>query len=116
MNEELLNSVYVLKEAIRSSLEYKSFVKANEILESSDEVKLLSYKKDMAIVDYEDALKHYNKNSIEVLNSEKNLSQAIRNLNNHQLVKEYNKAYFQLKAIYEKINRELFGFYKEESL
>lgn len=114
MNEKLLNDLFELKECILNSLEYRDVILKNKILEESDEVKILSYKKDMAILNYEDSLKYYPKNSLEVLNEEKNMAKAIYNLNNHKLVKEYNAAFAKLSNIYKDINFELFSFYKME--
>lgn len=114
MNEKLLDDLIELKECILNSLEYKDVILKNKMLEESDDVKILSYKKDMAILNYEDSLKHYPKNSLEVLNEEKNMAKAIYNLNNHKLVKEYNEAFAKLSNIYKDINFELFSFYKME--
>jgi Protein of unknown function (DUF964). len=116
MNEKLLIDLVNLKEILKKSNEYEALSTKNQKLEESDEVKLLSYKKDMAIMNYEDALKHYDKNSLEVLSAEKAMSKAIYDLNNHPLVKEYNLAYRDLNEIYLKINHELFSFYKGTKL
>lgn len=114
MNESLLNDLLDLRNKVLNSEEYKNLIIKNELIEKSDDVKILSYKKDMAILKYEDALKHYSKNSLEVLNEEKNMAKAIYNLNNNELVKEYNKAFEKFSAIYDEINLELFSFYKME--
>ena len=114
MNEKLFNDLVELKKDILNSIEYKDVMLKNKIMEESNEVKILSYKKDMAILNYEDSLKHYPKNSIEVINEEKNMAKAIYNLNNNKLVKEYNEAFAKLSNIYKDINLELFGFYKME--
>ena len=114
MNEKLLNDSIELRNKVLNSEEYKNVDSKNKEMESSDEVKILSYKKDMAIMNYEDTLKYYDKNSIEVINAEKDMAKAIYNLNNHPLVKEYNKAFAELAAIYKNINLELFGFYRME--
>jgi Protein of unknown function (DUF964). len=111
MNEKLNNDITNLKNSIINSDEYKNLQEKNQAIENSDEVKVLSYKKDMAIMEYEDALKHYNKNSKEVLDCESKMSKAIYNLNNHPLVIEYNLAYKELNLIYKEINKELFSFF-----
>ena len=115
MNEKLLNDLINLKNEILNSREYKDVILKNKAMEQSDEVKILSYKKDMAILNYEDSLKHYSKNSIEVINEEKNMAKTIFSLNNHKLVKEYNEVFASLSNIYKDINFELFGFYKMEN-
>ncbi|MFA6667317.1 MAG: hypothetical protein WCS51_03055 [Bacilli bacterium] len=112
MNEKLLLDLINLQKEIKNTEEYKDVLLKNSLLENSDEVKLLSYKKDMAIVEYEDTLKHYNKNSNEVLSAEKVMAKSIYELNNHKLVKEYNASFAKLNNVYEEINQELFSFYK----
>jgi len=114
MNKNLYESISNLKTAIRNSGEYKALVLQNELLEKSDEVKVLSYRKDVAIMEYEDALKHFHRNSVEVLNTEKRMSKAIYDLNNHKLVKEYNLCFANLNKVFEHINEELFDFFKGE--
>lgn len=116
MNEKLLADLVNLKDILKKSKEFEVLSIKNNKLNESDEVKLLSYKKDMAIMEYEDTLKYYNKNSLEVLNAEKAMSKAIYNLNNHPLVRDYNLAFRDLNKIYLKINHELFSFYKGTKL
>jgi len=116
MKEKLYIDLLNLKREIKNSKEYLFLLDANTALENSDEVKILSYKKDMAIMKYEDALKHFDKNSLEVLESEKTMANAIYNLNNHPLVLAYNNCYRNLNVIYSYINSELFSFYKGTKL
>ena len=113
MNEELLNQISILKENIVNSYEYRNLLKAEKEMEQSNEVMILSYKKDMAIVDYEDALKHYSRNSIEVLKAEKILSEAAYNLNQHPLVKSYKENLDKLNQLYEEIDKIIFTGIKD---
>lgn len=113
MNEKILNDILNLKKALQSSEEYKNLMLKNKELENSDEAKILSYKKDMAILNYEDALKHFDKNSKEVLEKEKDMAEAIYNLNHLKVVEEYNKAFDEYNIYINKINEECFSFFKE---
>ncbi|MDY2727868.1 MAG: YlbF family regulator [Candidatus Onthovivens sp.] len=113
MNEELLNQISILKENIVNSDEYRNLLKAEKEMEQSNEVMILSYKKDMAIVDYEDALKHYSRNSIEVLKAEKILSETAYNLNQHPLVKSYKENLDKLNQLYEEIDKIIFTGIKD---
>lgn len=114
MNVELLDKIDALKKEIENSEEYKELLRHNEILENSDDIKILSYRKDVAIFEYQEALKHFNKNSIEVIGKEKVMAKSIYDLNNHELVKNYNKAFASLNSIYKEINVLLFDFYKKD--
>lgn len=113
MNSKIYSDVIKLESALKESLEYKNLLLANEKLEKNDEVKVLSYYKDMAILEYEDALKHYGRNALETLKKNKELAKRIYDLNNHPLVKNYNEAYKKMNLNIEIINNELFGFFKE---
>lgn len=113
MNEELLNQISILKENIVNSDEYRNLLKAEKEMEQSNEVMILSYKKDMAIVDYEDALKRYSRNSIEVLKAEKILSATAYNLNQHPLVKSYKENLDKLNQLYEEIDKIIFTGIKD---
>lgn len=112
MNEELLNKIERLNSALKASKEYEELKEFETRLDSNDEVKILSYKKDVAISKYEDALRHYEKNSKEVLDASKEMSEAIFALNNHQVVKAYMEKYEAYNAIINEINKSLFDFYE----
>ncbi|MDY4936779.1 MAG: YlbF family regulator [Candidatus Onthovivens sp.] len=100
MDEKLVEKLSLLKTAIINSKEYQEFIEIEKKLTSNEEVMVLSYKKDMALVEYEDGLKHYSKNSQELININKNLAEATYNLNNHPLVKEYKKKLDALNKLY----------------
>ncbi|MBO8428078.1 MAG: YlbF family regulator [Firmicutes bacterium] len=109
MDIELINKCFELKDLIHNLKEYKDAIDSELKMENDDEVKLLSYYKDLAIMDYEDNLKHFSKNSKEVLESSKVLSNRIYELNNHPLVKDYKEKLDKLNKIYNEIDKELFG-------
>ena len=101
--QENINTKIDLKEF------YKTFLASEKEINESDEIKILSYKKDMTIVKYGDMIKHYDKNSQEVINASKEMSEAIYKLNNHHLVQIYNKNLANLNSFLKEIRDELFG-------
>lgn len=109
MDLELIELINKLSENIKSSDVYKTFLASEKEISESDEIKILSYKKDMAIVKYGDMIKHYDKNSQEVINASKEMSEAIYKLNNHHLVQIYNKNLANLNYFLKEIRDELFG-------
>jgi len=112
MNLEILEDIQKLRDSIKKDNVYLELQIANEALENSDEAKILSYKKDVAIFNYGDALKIYKMNSVEALQKEKEMSKAIYNLNQNEIVKEYNKKYKEYLLVLAKINKEIFGIIK----
>lgn len=108
MNQELYDKVVALKEGIENSPEVQELNRLNALLEKDEEVMKLCYKKDMAVLGYEDALKHFGENSIELQKAQKILAQAKLDLDTNPLVKQYNEQYKIVKKMYDKINEEIF--------
>lgn len=108
MDDSLLASLEKLKDAINSDPRVLRLNELNKKLNEDEEVMKLAYKKDMALVSYEDSLKHFSKDSKEVNEALKRLHEAKLSLDNHPLVKEYNEAYKEVRKMYDKINQELF--------
>ena len=54
MDEKLVEKLSLLKTEIINSKEYQEFIEIEKKLTSNEEVMVLSYKKDMALVEYED--------------------------------------------------------------
>lgn len=109
MNLETIVLINKLSLDIKNNEVYLEFKKANEELENSDEVKILSYKKDMAILEYEDNLNHYGKNDEKTFMASRKMGEAIFNLKNHELVKKYNEKLNKLNEFLKEIDQELFG-------
>lgn len=108
MELELLDLVLNLKEEIKNSQEYKDLIISEEKMSKSEEVMVLSYRKDMSLMNYEDGLKHFPKNSQELLNLEKNLAESTYNLNNHPLVKDYKDKLDKLNLLYKEVEEIIF--------
>lgn len=115
MEQEFFNSIFSLKEAINAD---ERVVRLNGIdseVKSNDEILILSYKKDLAEVNYEDALKHFSETSLEVKTAQKELYQAKLKLDEHPLTKKYNLAFKEVREMYKKMNNELFKPFSNHS-
>lgn len=113
MNESLLNKLLELKNIIENDENVLKLKELDEKLDVNEDVMKLSYKKDMMIVEYENALKHFGENSKELLNAQKNLHLAKLELDSYPLVKEYNECYSKVRLLYKKINDTLFEDFLE---
>jgi len=106
MDDYLLKQTYQLKDALLSDFRV---VKLNEIekeMEKNEEVMRLSYLKDVAITKYCD-IPDMLKEDKEI--AFKQISIAKENLQNHPLVKEYLKAFKEVRELYNEINVSLFS-------
>lgn len=108
MNENLLNKLDILKEAIENDPRVKRLNELEEKMDKNDDVMRLAYQKDVALTNFEDALKHFKEGSPEVQKAQKELYEAKKNLDTHPLVDEYRKAYNEVRKLYDEINKELF--------
>lgn len=109
MDNELLNSLHMLKESIDLDPRVISLNEIEKAMNENEEVMRLAYLKDIAAMEYDDSLKHFKDNDPVVIAKQKALYEAKYNLDSHPLVKEYNKAYQEVRLLYEHINEELFG-------
>lgn len=108
MNDQLLNKLESLKLALEKDERIIGLNLLDEKMNKNEEVMALAYKKDMAALDFEDALKHFGEKAKETQVAQKRLYEAKLSLDTHPLVKEYNEAYKEVKILYNKINDELF--------
>lgn len=114
MEEKIYDLALKLNESIRNSEVYLECVNKEKMMNESDEVIALAYKKDMVLLRYNDALKIYSDDSEEVKAIRKELSLAKYNLDIHPLVKAYSEAYSLLKQELYKVNNILFSDLKGE--
>ena len=116
MNNSLYEEVYKLRDQMKSDPRFLALQKMDEKLNNDEEVMKLAYQKEMAIVEYEDALNHYGKNSAELKKAQQNLAKCKLNLDNHPLVKEYYLALQKVREMDRKVNEKLFDDFnmKEE--
>ena len=116
MNNPLYEEVYKLRDQMKSDPRFLALKEMDEKLNNNEEVMKLAYQKEMAIVEYEDALNHYGKNSAELKKAQQNLAKCKLNLDNHPLVKEYYLALQKVREMDRKVNEKLFDDFnmKEE--
>ena len=109
MNEKLLEKVSELKDKIETLPEIVELERLNKLLNDNDEVMKLCYRKDVAATKYEDTIRYFGENSEEAKAAQKALHQAKLDLDENDLVKQYNKQYKKVRKIYDKINEEIFN-------
>lgn len=108
MEQKLYDSLVHLKSVIENDDNVLELERLSKEMDENDEVKKLSYQKDIALMDYEDSLKHFSKDSKEVKDAQKRLAQAKLALDEHPLVHHYLEVYSKVRQMYDKINLELF--------
>lgn len=112
MEENILHAAYQLMDALKEDPRVVKLNDLEEQLNNNDEAKILSYKMDMASVEYSDALKHFLNKSEEIKPYIKALQDSKIKLNELDIVKEYNKAYKDVKDLINKINDEIFNEFR----
>lgn len=112
MSNELIELLHNLKSELENDPRVLKLADLDKKLNENEEVMKLAYKKDMASVTFDDALKHFGENSKEAKEALKKLHDAKYNLDIHPLVKEYQSAYKEVRLLYEHVSKELFGEFK----
>ena len=107
------NNIYYLAGELKDLINNdERIIRLNELekeLNDNEEVMALSYQKDLAVSSYSDALNHFSNNSEEMKKAQHDLFVKKEALDNHPLVKEYLKAYGEVRDLYFQINETLFG-------
>ncbi len=115
MDASLYLKVIQLKETLEKDPRIINLNKIEKEMSQCEELMKLSYRKDMACLAFNDALKHFAKDSVELNKAQKALYDAKLNLDTHPLSKKYNQAYKEVKKLYGLINKTLFEpFVKSE--
>ena len=109
MNQNLLDKALKLKEEINSLPEVKELERLDKLLNENEEVMKLCYKKDLCAAKYEDSIRHFGDNSEYALKAQNALHQAKLELDNNELVKQYNAQFKKVREIYNRINEEIFN-------
>ena len=109
----MVSNIYLLAGELKDLLDNdERLVRLNKLeneLNNNEEVMALSYQKDLAVSSYSDALNHYANNSEEIKKYQHELFLKKEALDNHPLVKEYLKAYSEVRDLYFQINEILFN-------
>ena len=116
MEQVLLEALTSLKKSLENDPRVISLNEVEKRLNNNEEVMILSYKKDMALISYEDAVKHFGEASKEALLKQKELYKAKLALDNHPLVQEYNEKYKLVREMYNEINKELFEDFSSKKI
>lgn len=113
MDSELLIKCSLLNELIHDSIEYKEYIEMENKINNNEELMRLAYKKDLIIMEYEDAINHYDRNSKEVLSINIKLKEVMDNINKIEDVKIYYEKLNNLNKLYDEIDNKLFNFIKD---
>ena len=111
---DLYQKVEELKDLLKKDERIIKLLEAEKRINESEEVQLLSYKKDIASSEYSDILNHYSRDSEEANKYQKKLYEAKKALDEHPLVKEYMKHYIEVRDLYNEINDILFSHLEED--
>ncbi len=109
MDKDIYSKAENLKELLNKDPRVIRLNELDKKMDEDEEVMALAYKKDMAAVKYSDTLNHFSEDSEEAKKALKELHEAKLNLDNHPVVKEYMKAYIEVRELYEEINKILFA-------
>ena len=109
----MVSNIYLLAGELKDLLDNdERIIRLNKLeneLNNNEEVMALSYQKDLAVSSYSDALNHFANNSEEIKKYQHELFLKKEALDNHPLVKEYLKAYSEVRDLYFQINEILFN-------
>ncbi len=109
----MVSNIYLLAGELKDLLDNdERLIRLNKLeneLNNNEEVMALSYQKDLAVSAYSDALNHFANNSEEIKKYQHELFLKKEALDNHPLVKEYLKAYSEVRDLYFQINEILFN-------
>ena len=109
----MVSNIYLLAGELKDLLDNdERIIRLNKLeneLNNNEEVMALSYQKDLAVSSYSDALNHFTNNSEEIKKYQHELFLKKEALDNHPLVKEYLKAYSEVRDLYFQINEILFN-------
>ena len=109
----MVSNIYLLAGELKDLLDNdERIIRLNKLeneLNNNEEVMALSYQKDLAVSSYSDALNHFANNSEEMKKYQHDLFLKKEALDNHPLVKEYLKAYSEVRDLYYQVNEILFN-------
>ena len=109
----MVSNIYLLAGELKDLLDNdERIIRLNKLeneLNNNEEVMALSYQKDLAVSAYSDALNYFANDSEEIKKYQHELFLKKEALDNHPLVKEYLKAYSEVRDLYFQINEILFN-------
>ncbi len=113
MDEKILNLSYELKELLNSDPRILRLNELEKEMENDKEVQLLSLKKDDANTKYNDMVRYYGEKSKEAESALESFYLAKKSLDEHPKVRDYLKAYQEVRLLLEEVNNILFNEYQQ---
>ena len=109
MDEKIYSLAFELKELLSHDERITLLDSLEKKLNENEEVMALAYQKDLAINNLSDAINHFGENSKEAKNAQHELFLKKEALDNHPLVRQYLKAYQEVRELYFNLNDILFS-------
>ena len=109
MSKDIYNLAYELKELLSNDERIKKLDSLEEKMNNDDNVISLAYQKDMACLNYSDTLNHFSDSSTEANNARRELYEQKLALDTNEVVRDYLKAYSEVRDLYNEINAILFN-------
>lgn len=112
MDIKIANKCDELRKTIKNDPRVILLDEIEKKMSDDKKVMALSYRKDVAVDEYNDALNHFGEDNEITIKARQKAYEAKKNLDLHPLVKEYNKAYSEIRILYKEINDILFDDFK----
>lgn len=109
MDEKLFELSTKLKNAIQNDSRIVVLNLAEAEMENDNDAKILSYKMDCAVNDYNEMIRLFGLNSKETRRAQKVLYEAKKQLEELPSVRLYLEKYKDVRSLYEEINKTLFN-------
>ena len=107
--QDIYSLSYELKDLLSQDERVVLLDKLEKEMNTNEEVMALAYQKDLAINNLSDAINHFGENSEEAKNAQHELFLMKEALDNHPLVRQYLKAYQEVRELYFNLNDILFS-------
>ena len=107
--QDIYSLSYELKELLSQDERVVLLNKLEKEMNDNEEVMALAYQKDLAITNLSDAINHFGENSEEAKKAQHELFLKKEALDNHPLVRDYLKAYQEVRELYFNLNDILFS-------
>ena len=109
MEKDIYQLATTLKERLSNDERIKKLEALEEEMNNDKTVMSLAYAKDVASSEYSDILNHFSSDSETAKKYQTKLYEAKKSLDEHPLVREYLKAYKEVRELYSEINAILFN-------
>ena len=107
--QDIYSLSYELKDLLSQDERVVLLERIEKEMNTNEEVMALAYQKDLAINNLSDAINHFGENSEEAKNAQHELFLKKEALDNHPLVRQYLKAYQEVRELYFNLNDILFS-------